>query len=292
MHSMANWLVFLILLYCPCFIAATNAEGQALLELKAGLNESTDLLGTWDPNLVEPCTSWSHITCSGGHVTAVHLESMGFSGTLSPHIGELTYLNILGLEDNHISSSLPPKLGTMTNLQNLNLSNNDFTGDIPSSLGRLSYLQYLVLKNNNLTGEIPSSITKISTLIEVDLSFNDLTGQIPETLFQGPEYTFSGNKLNCGSNLQHPCASTLNSNSGGSKSIVGILIGSIGGTVVVLTCFIFLLWKCWWLRYRKEVFVDVSGEDDRKISFVQLKRFSWRELQLATDDFSEKNVQR
>ncbi|XP_059067534.1 LRR receptor kinase SERK2-like [Cryptomeria japonica] len=210
---MANWLVFLILLYYPCFVAATNAEGQALLELKAGLNKSTDLLGTWDPNLVEPCTSWSHITYSGGHVTAVHLESMGFSGTLSPHIGELTYLNILRLEDNHISGSLPPELGNMTNLQNLNLSNNDFTGDIPSSLG-------------------------------------------------------------------------------GSKSIVGILIGSIGGTVVVLTCFIFLLWKCWWLRYMKEVFVDVYGEDDRKISFGQLKRFSWRELQLATDDFSEKNVQR
>ncbi|GLJ43784.1 hypothetical protein SUGI_0911520 [Cryptomeria japonica] len=189
MHSMANWLVFLILLYYPCFVAATNAEGQALLELKAGLNKSTDLLGTWDPNLVEPCTSWSHITYSGGHVTAVHLESMGFSGTLSPHIGELTYLNILRLEDNHISGSLPPELG-------------------------------------------------------------------------------------------------------GSKSIVGILIGSIGGTVVVLTCFIFLLWKCWWLRYMKEVFVDVYGEDDRKISFGQLKRFSWRELQLATDDFSEKNVQR
>ncbi|GLJ06849.1 hypothetical protein SUGI_0050250 [Cryptomeria japonica] len=104
---------------------------------------------------------------------------MGFSGTLSPHIGELTYLNILGLEDNHISGSLPPELGNMTNLQNLNLSNNDFTGDIPSSLGRL-----------------------------------------------------------------------------------------------------------------KEVFVDVSGEDDRKISFGQLKRFSWHELQLAIDDFSEKNVQR
>ncbi|XP_059078047.1 uncharacterized protein LOC131876624 [Cryptomeria japonica] len=67
---MANWLVSLILLYCPCLIAVTNAEGQALLELKEGLNESTELLGTWDPNLVEPCTSWSHITCSGGHVIA------------------------------------------------------------------------------------------------------------------------------------------------------------------------------------------------------------------------------
>lgn len=33
-----------------------------------------------------------------------------------------------------------------------------------------------------------------------------------------------------------------------------------------------------------------SGEVDRRIEFGQLKRFSWRELQLATDSFSEKNV--
>jgi len=33
-----------------------------------------------------------------------------------------------------------------------------------------------------------------------------------------------------------------------------------------------------------------SGEDDRKITFGQLRRFSWRELQLATDNFSESNI--
>lgn len=33
-----------------------------------------------------------------------------------------------------------------------------------------------------------------------------------------------------------------------------------------------------------------SGEVDRRIAFGQLKRFAWRELQLATDNFSEKNV--
>lgn len=33
-----------------------------------------------------------------------------------------------------------------------------------------------------------------------------------------------------------------------------------------------------------------AGEDDRRIAFGQLKRFSWRELQLATDGFSERNV--
>ncbi|KAH9315896.1 hypothetical protein KI387_024523, partial [Taxus chinensis] len=194
-----------------------------------------------------------------------------------------------GLQDNHISGQLPTEIGNMSNLQNLNLSNNDFTGEIPSSFGQLPTLQYLVLKNNNLSGEIPPSIARISTLIEVDLSSNNLTGKIPEALFERPEYNFTGNKLDCGSNLQRPCAFTLISNSGASRSIIGVLIGSIGGTVLV-ACLLFLLWKVRGLRYSKDIFVDVSGEDDRKISFGQLKRFSWRELQLATDDFSEKNV--
>lgn len=34
----------------------------------------------------------------------------------------------------------------------------------------------------------------------------------------------------------------------------------------------------------------ISGEDDRKVCFGQLRRFSWRELQLATDNFSESNI--
>lgn len=33
-----------------------------------------------------------------------------------------------------------------------------------------------------------------------------------------------------------------------------------------------------------------SGDVDRRIEFGQLKRFSWRELQLATDGFSEKKI--
>ena len=32
------------------------------------------------------------------------------------------------------------------------------------------------------------------------------------------------------------------------------------------------------------------GEDECKISFGQVRRFSWHELQLATDEFSESNI--
>lgn len=63
--------------------------------------------------------------------------------------------------------------------------------------------------------------------------------------------------------------------------ISGILL--IGGVLLYL-------WRRRHRGYRREVFVDVAGEVDRRIAFGQLKRFSWRELQLATDNFSEKNV--
>ena len=36
--------------------------------------------------------------------------------------------------------------------------------------------------------------------------------------------------------------------------------------------------------------MSLAGEDECKISFGQLKRFSWREIQLATDNFSESNI--
>lgn len=43
-------------------------------------------------------------------------------------------------------------------------------------------------------------------------------------------------------------------------------------------------------RTKNDIFFDVAGEDDRKISFGQLKRFSLREIQLATDSFNESNL--
>lgn len=33
-----------------------------------------------------------------------------------------------------------------------------------------------------------------------------------------------------------------------------------------------------------------SGEDEGKFSYGQLRRFSWREIQFATDNFSENNI--
>ncbi|XP_057487706.1 probable LRR receptor-like serine/threonine-protein kinase At5g10290 isoform X2 [Actinidia eriantha] len=194
------------------------------------------------------------------------------------------------LQGNGITGEIPEEFGNLTSLTKLDLENNRLTGEIPVSLGRLTKLQFLILNQNNLTGAIPNSIADLPNLINIQLASNGLSGQIPNDLFHVSEYNFTGNHLNCGINFAHPCAS----DSGGSShnprigTIVGIVAGILG--LLLFGSLFLMLWKGRRRGYRREVFVDVAGEVDRRIAFGQLKRFAWRELQLATDNFSEKNV--
>lgn len=48
-----------------------NSEGDALYALRRSLTDPDNVLQSWDPNLVSPCT-WFHITCNqDNHVTRV-----------------------------------------------------------------------------------------------------------------------------------------------------------------------------------------------------------------------------
>jgi Leucine-rich repeat (LRR) protein len=76
------------------------------------------------------------------------LASMGFTGVLSPRIGELEYLNVLSLPGNNITGGIPEQFGNLSRLTNLDLEDNLLVGPIPASLGQLSKLQILyVLKS-------------------------------------------------------------------------------------------------------------------------------------------------
>ncbi|KAE8693231.1 putative LRR receptor-like serine/threonine-protein kinase [Hibiscus syriacus] len=158
-----------------------------------------------------------------------------------------------------------------------------------------SFLTYIERKwyncKNNLNGTIPQPISGLTQLISLSLDSNDLSGQVPDLLFNTPNYNFTGNNLNCGVNFPHSCVSTENDSGSSHKPKVGLIVGIVGGFVILLFVgLLFFLCK----RRRKgnkgEVFVDVAGEVDQRISFGQLTRFAWRELQLATDSFSENNV--
>ncbi|PON90940.1 Serine/threonine protein kinase [Trema orientale] len=291
--SLEMELVFAVLiLACLCSFVLSDSQGDALNALKSSLNASGNQLKDWNPNQVNPCT-WSNVNCDpNNNVISVSLPNMGFNGTLSPKVGALKTLKVLSLQGNEITGEIPKEFGNLANLANLNLENNQLNGGIPSSLGDLKKLQFLILSGNNLSGTIPESLSSLQSLITLQLDSNDFTGQIPEKLFQVVKYNFSGNHLNCGLNFSHLCATDMDESGSSHKPSTGTIVGIAGGLIFILCIGFLLYFICKNRRkgYKREVFVDVAGEVDRRIAFGQLKRFAWRELQLATDNFSEKNV--
>ncbi|KAK1441284.1 hypothetical protein QVD17_07130 [Tagetes erecta] len=283
-------LILILLVLGNLHLAAPDAQGDALFDLRSSLKASPDQLADWNQNQVNPCT-WSKVSCdANNNVFSVSMSFMGFTGTLSPRIRVLSKLTILSLQGNQITGGIPEDYGNLTSLTMLDLESNRLTGQIPSSLGNLKNLQFLILSQNNLEGPIPDSLSSLPNLTSILLGYNNLSGPVPDRLFQVSKFNFTGNRLNCGFNNTHSC--TSGSGDSSKKSKAGILIGVIVGILVLLLlgCFVLFFWRGRHKGYKREVFVDVPGEVDRRIAFGQLKRFSWRELQVATDNFSERNV--
>ncbi|KAL3533334.1 hypothetical protein ACH5RR_006855 [Cinchona calisaya] len=156
-----------------------NSDGDALYALRRSLSDPDNVLQSWDPNLVNPCT-WFHITCNqDNQVTRVDLGNSNLSGNLVPELGKLVHLQYLELYKNNVQGSIPIALGNLKSLISLDLYNNNLTGGVPHSLGRLKSLVFLRLNNNRLTGPIPRSLARIYSLKVVDVSNNDLCGTIP-----------------------------------------------------------------------------------------------------------------
>ncbi|GFY89384.1 somatic embryogenesis receptor-like kinase 2 [Actinidia rufa] len=78
----ASALIFLILVAARLLQVSGNAEGDALNALKTNLADPNNVLQSWDPTLVNPCT-WFHVTCnSENSVTRVDLGNANLSGQL------------------------------------------------------------------------------------------------------------------------------------------------------------------------------------------------------------------
>uniref|UniRef100_A0A453C497 Leucine-rich repeat-containing N-terminal plant-type domain-containing protein n=1 Tax=Aegilops tauschii subsp. strangulata TaxID=200361 RepID=A0A453C497_AEGTS len=143
---------------------SANTEGDALYSLRQSLKDANNVLQSWDPTLVNPCT-WFHVTCNTDNsVIRVDLGNAQLSGALVSQLGQLKNLQYLELYSNNISGTIPLELGNLTNLVSLDLYLNKFTGGIPDTLGQLLKLRFLRLNNNSLSGQIPQSLTNISTL--------------------------------------------------------------------------------------------------------------------------------
>ncbi|CAI9116400.1 OLC1v1017536C1 [Oldenlandia corymbosa var. corymbosa] len=278
--------------------------GDALHSLRTSLQDPNNVLQSWDPTLVNPCT-WFHVTCNNDNsVIRVDLGNAALSGQLVPQLGSLKNLQYLELYSNNISGEIPSDLGNLTNLVSLDLYLNNFTGPIPDTLGKLSKLRFLRLNNNSLTGPIPMALTNISSLQVLDLSNNRLSGAVPDngsfSLFT--PISFANNLDLCGPVTGHPCPGSPPFSppppfvppppisSPGGNSATGAIAGGVAAGAALLFAAPAIAFAWWRRRKPQEYFFDVPAEEDPEVHLGQLKRFSLRELQVATDSFSNKNI--
>ncbi|GLJ20207.1 hypothetical protein SUGI_0366800 [Cryptomeria japonica] len=63
MHFVVGGFVVCNVLSIQC---NANAEGDALIALRSMLHDPHNILESWDPALVNPCT-WFHVTCDINH---------------------------------------------------------------------------------------------------------------------------------------------------------------------------------------------------------------------------------
>ncbi|CAN1795386.1 Protein NSP-INTERACTING KINASE 1 [Linum perenne] len=275
------------LLFCFCFAV------MALMDIKIALNDPHNVLN-WDATAVDPC-SWSMVTCSpDGFVTSLGAPSQSLSGTLSPSIGNLTNLQLLLLQNNNISGQIPPELGRVTRLKTLDLSNNFFNGELPSSISNLKSLQYLRLNNNSLTGAIPPPLANMSQLTFLDLSYNNLSAPIPT--FHTKTFNILGNPLICRTEEDcfgtTPTPQSLFINNTQSKGNKGHKIALAIGTSLACIClmaFVLAFLLKWRQRRNQQIFFDVNDRHE-ELNLGNLKRFPFKELLVATNKFSCKNM--
>ncbi|CAI9114947.1 OLC1v1015774C1 [Oldenlandia corymbosa var. corymbosa] len=170
--------------------ACHPVDQEALLHFKAGItSDSTNALGSWVPT-TDCCNSWNGIFCNPeGRVFKVtpavcnddSFIEVPMSGTISPFLGNLSYLETLWFTKlKNLTGFIPPELGKLSKLTDLRLDHNQLSGDT-SWFSSFVSLNILVLSDNNLTGNI-SSICKIRSMMMLNLNNNKFTGMLPQDM--------------------------------------------------------------------------------------------------------------
>ncbi|KAJ8759157.1 hypothetical protein K2173_004164 [Erythroxylum novogranatense] len=204
-------------------LAGNETDRDALLAFKAQItNNPFGKLSSWNES--SHFCEWSGVICGLKHQRVVELDLHDgqLVGSLSPHVGNLSFLSIVNLSNNVLGNSIPSEIGRLirlrvldfshnmlsgeipvnisgcVNLLNLSMSFNNLNGELPAELGSLSKLQQLFFSRNNLVGQIPSSFGNLSSLEMIYGTRNNLVGSIPDTvgkLKKLQEFSFGQNNL-------------------------------------------------------------------------------------------------
>ncbi|XP_070674455.1 probable LRR receptor-like serine/threonine-protein kinase At3g47570 isoform X2 [Malus domestica] len=169
-------------------ISHTNfsTDQSALLALKAHITSDPQniLTPNWSSASNSNICNWVGVACDARHqrVTALNLSYMGLAGVIPPHLGNLSFLIELGIQNNSFHGPLPQELSRLRRLKAINFGNNNFMGTIPSWFGSFAKLQTFKLYGNGFLGFIPAAIFNLSALETINLKRNQLSGSIPREI--------------------------------------------------------------------------------------------------------------
>ncbi|OVA17803.1 Protein kinase domain [Macleaya cordata] len=160
-----------------------STDRDALLSFKSSITDDPNgILNTWSLNT--SFCNWNGVLCNPKklRVTGLALGNLSLSGTISPHLTNLSFLRVLDLQNNSFSGSLPREIGRLFRLETLIVASNSIHGTIPSSLRYCFKLRVIDLSENRIEGTIPPELGELSKLEDLSFAKNNLTGTIPSSL--------------------------------------------------------------------------------------------------------------
>ncbi|KAI9124823.1 hypothetical protein K1719_004150 [Acacia pycnantha] len=179
------FLLFTLILIFPPSCKANSSWGNetdhmSLLKFKELISDDPyHILDSW--NTSTHFCNWHGIICGRKHrrVTELRLDGQDMRGSITPHIGNLSFLRVIKLGHNKLHGEIPQDLGRLFRLEVLALTNNTLTGKFPVNITSCSKLSFLSFGGNNLIGKIPMQISSLHNLENLYLAKNNFSGKIP-----------------------------------------------------------------------------------------------------------------
>ncbi|XP_065854639.1 LRR receptor-like serine/threonine-protein kinase EFR [Euphorbia lathyris] len=179
--------------------AGNDTDRLALLEFKQAITtDSHGVFNSWNHSF--HFCNWFGVSCGRRHqrVVSLVLNGHNLKGSVSPYIGNLSFLRTLDLQNNSFHGRIPSEIGNLFRLELFLLNNNSLRGEIPSSLSNCSKLQKISLRLNNLSGKIPGELGSLTNLESLSLVVgNQFQGDLPDNISLPNilEITISGNNF-------------------------------------------------------------------------------------------------
>ncbi|GFZ14169.1 hypothetical protein Acr_24g0003590 [Actinidia rufa] len=169
-------------------LAATNytTDQSALLAFKAHITDDPNNILAHNWTTATSICQWIGVSCTARHhrVTALNLPNMGFSGTIPPHIGNLSFLALVNISSNKFYGHIPTEFARLRRLKVAKFDGNLFSGSLPLRFFDIPSLQLIDFSNNSINDSLPEDLCsgRLSELRVLSLSMNEFYGHIPSTL--------------------------------------------------------------------------------------------------------------